>query len=246
MAGGAVSIASSESLDKGLKSGRARACLEHRHRHRFHSSRLQPGCDARPCHCHGWFSRATRCNRCICADAADLDRLQRAQQGRPGLRDDLHLGNAEPSDRRRAGRAAGESSPPIVLVMASLAEVAGQYGFLLFNANGIGNNPTSPWVLLVGVLWIVVLAYICYRGIEVSAWVQRVLLAIELVMLAVYAIVAIIRVAVGHAPPGHMVPTLSWFNPTTLSLNSLVDGLVLMLFILLGLGHFALGERGDE
>ncbi len=121
-----------------------------------------------------------------------------------------------------------------VLVMASLAEVAGQYGFLLFNANGIGNNPTSPWVLLVGVLWIVVLAYICYRGIEVSAWVQRVLLAIELVMLAVYATVALIRVGVGHAPPGHMVPSLSWFNPTTLSPTALVDGLVLMLFIYWG------------
>ena len=121
-----------------------------------------------------------------------------------------------------------------VLVMASLAEVAGQYGFLLFNANGIGNNPTSPWVLLVGVLWIVVLAYICYRGIEVSAWVQRVLLAIELVMLAVYAVVALIRVGVGHAPAGHMVPSLSWFNPTTVSPSHLVDGLVLMLFIYWG------------
>jgi amino acid transporter len=118
--------------------------------------------------------------------------------------------------------------------MASLAEVAGQYGFLLFNAKGIGDNATSPWVLLVGVLFIVVLAYICYRGIEVSAWVQRVLLAIELVMLAVYAVVALVRVAVGHAPPGHMVPSLSWFNPTTVSPTALVDGLVLMLFIYWG------------
>ncbi len=67
--------------------------------------------------------------------------------------------------------------------MASLAQVAGQYGFLLFNAKGIGENPTSGWVLLVGVLWIVVMTYICYRGIEVSANFQKVLLGIELVML---------------------------------------------------------------
>ena len=39
-----------------------------------------------------------------------------------------------------------------VLVMASLAQVTGQYVFLLFNADGIGLNATSPWVLLVGVL----------------------------------------------------------------------------------------------
>src|SRR5215475_9573600 len=41
-----------------------------------------------------------------------------------------------------------------VLVMASLAQVAGQYIFLLFNANGIGTNPASGWVLLTGVAWI--------------------------------------------------------------------------------------------
>ena len=38
-----------------------------------------------------------------------------------------------------------------ILVMASLAQVAGQYVFLLFNAQGIGHNPASSWVLLVGV-----------------------------------------------------------------------------------------------
>ena len=121
-----------------------------------------------------------------------------------------------------------------VLVMASLAEVAGQYGFLLFNRNGIGDNPTSFWVLLVGVLFIVVLTYVCYRGIEVSARVQQVLLSIELVMLAVYAVVALVRVATGHAPAGHLVPSMSWFNPTTVSPTKLVDGLVLMLFIYWG------------
>src|ERR1700733_5956854 len=60
--------------------------------------------------------------------------------------------------------------PADVLVMASLAQVAGQYVFLLFGANGIGENATSGWVLLVGLLWIVAMTYICYRGIEVSAW----------------------------------------------------------------------------
>src|SRR5580704_9590742 len=36
-----------------------------------------------------------------------------------------------------------------ILVMASLAQVAGQYVFLLVGANGIGTNPASGWVLLV-------------------------------------------------------------------------------------------------
>src|SRR5882762_3392894 len=90
-----------------------------------------------------------------------------------------------------------------VLVMASLAQVAGQYVFLLFNAKGIGTNATSGWVLLVGVIWIVVMTYICYRGIEVSANFQKVLLGIELIMLLVLSITALVKVGNGTAPPGH-------------------------------------------
>jgi amino acid transporter len=52
-----------------------------------------------------------------------------------------------------------------ILVMASLAQIAGEYMFLLFNADGIGDNSTSIYVLLVGVAWIVAMSDICYRGI---------------------------------------------------------------------------------
>src|SRR5271154_6440767 len=40
-----------------------------------------------------------------------------------------------------------------ILVMASLAQIAGVYVFLLFGANGIGDNYTSVWVLLTGIGW---------------------------------------------------------------------------------------------
>src|ERR1700761_8898057 len=67
-----------------------------------------------------------------------------------------------------------------VLVMASLAQVAGQDVFDLFGTSSIGNNATSGWVLLVGLVWLALMTYICYRGIEVSVWLQRVLLVVEL------------------------------------------------------------------
>ena len=60
-----------------------------------------------------------------------------------------------------------------VLVMASLAQVAGQYVFFLFNADGIGANPASGWVLLAGVLWIVAMTYVAYRDIELTASFQK-------------------------------------------------------------------------
>src|SRR6266567_6709116 len=122
-----------------------------------------------------------------------------------------------------------------VLVMASLAQVAGQYGFLLFNAKGIGQNPASNWVLLVGVLWIVAMTYICYRGIEVSANFQKILLSIELVMLAVLSITALVKVGTGHAPPGHLTPSLSWLNPFHISsFSAFTAGIILMVFIYWG------------
>src|SRR5271165_2666614 len=80
-----------------------------------------------------------------------------------------------------------------VLVMASLAQVAGQYLFLLFNNQSIGSNATSGWVLLVGIGWIVGMTAICYVGIEVSANFQKVLLGIEMTMLIVLSVAALDR-----------------------------------------------------
>jgi amino acid transporter len=121
-----------------------------------------------------------------------------------------------------------------VLVMASLAQVAGQYVFLLFNADGIGSDPTSGWVLLVGLVWIAAMTYICYRGIEVSAMFQRVLLGIELVMLLVFSLTALIRVGTGNHPAGSITPAWSWLNPMQGGFTGFVTGIILMLFIYWG------------
>jgi amino acid transporter len=121
-----------------------------------------------------------------------------------------------------------------VLVMASLAQVAGQYLFQLFGAHGIGGNPTSGWVLLVGVAWIVAMTYICFRGIEVSAMFQRVLLSIEVVMLLLLSVVALVRVGSGHHPSESITPAASWFNPFQSGFSAFVSGIILMLFIYWG------------
>ena len=121
-----------------------------------------------------------------------------------------------------------------VLVMASLAQVAGQYVFELFGTSSIGGNATSGWVLLVGLAWIASMTYICYRGIEVSAAFQRVLLAVELVMLLVFSVTALVRVGTGHHPVGSIAPAWSWFNPLQGGFSGFVTGIILMLFIYWG------------
>ena len=122
-----------------------------------------------------------------------------------------------------------------LLVMASLAQIAGQYVFLLFNTGSIGSDPSSVWVLLVGIAWIVVMTFICYVGIEISANFQKMLLGIELTMLAVLSIWALVKVGNGTAPSYHLALSWNWFNPFDISSPSaFINGLLLMLFIYWG------------
>ena len=122
-----------------------------------------------------------------------------------------------------------------VIVMSSLAQIAGQYVFDLFNAKGIGGDASSPWVLLVGIAWIVFMTWICYVGIEVSANIQKALLGIELTMLTVLSVWALVRVGNGSAPVGHITPALTWFNPFAVKhFSDFIVGLADMLFIYWG------------
>jgi amino acid transporter len=122
-----------------------------------------------------------------------------------------------------------------VLVMASLAQVSGQYTFLLFGADGIGSDPTNMYVLLVGVIFIAVLTWVCYRGIELSAKIQQTFLGLEVFILALFAVVALVRVAIGKAPASHLTPSWHWFNPFDgPSFSKVIAGLTLMLFIYWG------------
>ena len=88
--------------------------------------------------------------------------------------------------------------------MASLAQVAGQYLFFLVQGpnSTIGADASGGWVLLVGVLWIALMTGICYRGIEVSANFQKVLLSVEIVMLLIMSVTALVRVLGSTRRPG--------------------------------------------
>jgi amino acid transporter len=102
-----------------------------------------------------------------------------------------------------------------VIVMSNLAEIAGQYMFELLGADGLAAS--KGWTLLAGVLWIVLMATICYLGIEVSARLQYALLAVELTMLVVLSITALTKVYTGGAGRQAIRPALSWFNPFNMS-----------------------------
>ena len=126
-----------------------------------------------------------------------------------------------------------------VVVMASLSQIAGIYGFLLFGLDDLANNTMA--VTLVGCLWIAGLTYVCYRGIEVSAKFQFVMLAVEVVVLVLFAFVALAKVYSGNAGPNSVKPELSWFNPLnivgengTFSFATMTSAVLLAVFIYWG------------
>ncbi len=120
-----------------------------------------------------------------------------------------------------------------IVVMANLAQIAGQYGFLLFGADGLAAS--TFWTALVGSIWIIVLTYVCYRGIEISARLQFLLLSVEILALAIFALVALVKVYSGHAAAGAVKPALAWFNPFDVpSFSALSTGVLLAVFIYWG------------
>jgi amino acid transporter len=132
-----------------------------------------------------------------------------------------------------------------VLVMPSLAYVAGQYTFQLFNWDSAGN---SDWAILAaGVIWIVVMTWICWVGVELSARTQQILLTVEVLTLTLFAVVALYKVYANN-PPNSIHPAFSWFNPFAISsVSALTGGVLLGVFIYWGWDSgVAVNEESDD
>ena len=101
-------------------------------------------------------------------------------------------------------------------------------------------------VILLGIAWIAAMTWISYIGIEVSARVQFGLLAVEIVTLALFTVMALAAVygLSGPPPVGSVLPTLDWLNPLAItaqdapdagfSWTALAAGLVTAIFIYWG------------
>src|SRR6201747_2108385 len=110
-----------------------------------------------------------------------------------------------------------------IIVMANLAQIAGLYSFELFGLTSLAESTVA--VTTVGVIWIVIMTAIVVIGIELSA---------EIFTLALFAIVALVKVYAGSAPAVSIHPSLSWFNPFSLSTSEISAGMLLAVFIYWG------------
>ncbi|MBB3602395.1 amino acid transporter [Mycolicibacterium sp. BK556] len=139
-----------------------------------------------------------------------------------------------------------------VIVMANLAQIAGAYSFTFVGELGWSSAAdlanSTLWSTVAGVIWIIVMTYICYRGIEVSARLQYGLLGIELVVLVVFSVVALIKVYTHHAEGYSLLPSLSWFWPGGLDFGTVIAPAILTaIFIYWGWDTaVACNEESDD
>jgi len=119
-----------------------------------------------------------------------------------------------------------------VIVMANLSQIAGSYTFQLFGLDSLAAS--TFWTTVAGIIWILIMTYICYRGIEISARIQVALLSIEVTILVIFSVVALTKVYRGTSPAGSIHPSLSWLWPSGLSLNSIVTATLIAVFIYWG------------
>ena len=117
-----------------------------------------------------------------------------------------------------------------IIVMASLAAIASEYTFLLFSSGGA---PSNFWLIVGAVIWIALMTWICYRGIELSARVQTILLGFEIVTLALFTVVSLVKVY-ANSPAHSIKVSASWFNPFALSWGALIPAVLLGIFIYWG------------
>ncbi len=129
-----------------------------------------------------------------------------------------------------------------VIVMANLSQVAGAYSFTFGGEVGsllgldwsgfAGLANDTFWATVAGLIWIAIMTYICYRGIEVSARIQYALLGIEVVVLVIFAVVALYKVYAGKAESYSMTPNLSWLWPGGLSFGEVIAPALLTAFFI--------------
>ncbi len=136
-----------------------------------------------------------------------------------------------------------------IIVMASLSDVAAIYTFKLFGFSELGNSNGA--IVVAAIIWIALMTWICYRGIELSARIQQFLLGAEVLILTVFAVVAFIKVGGGHqhltatvvseatgksevVHYSSLTPSLEWINPFTMPFHGLVVAMLLAVFIYWG------------
>ncbi len=119
-----------------------------------------------------------------------------------------------------------------LVVLANLAQIGGAYFWLLVKPDFAENTAI---VTATGVVFIALMSWISYRGLEIGERLQNVLLAVQYLALILFVVFAAHAVITGSALEGSTTPTWDWFNPFAFdSFSGLVEATLYALFIYWG------------
>ncbi len=120
-----------------------------------------------------------------------------------------------------------------IIVLANLAQIGGRYFWLLIGQEAIADN--VPIVTATGVVFLVVMVWVSYRGLQIGERLQNVLLGIQYLALVLFVVLVGVSIATGTAPEGSTTPDPSWFDPFAFSsLEGFTQAILLALFIYWG------------
>ncbi|QEO15239.1 APC family permease [Agromyces intestinalis] len=118
------------------------------------------------------------------------------------------------------------------VVLANLAQIGGIYFWLLV-APDLAENAFV--VTATGVVFIALMTFISWRGLEIGERMQNVLLGLQYLALVLFVVFAGWAVISGTAPEGSTTPQWSWFDPFAFeSFDGFVEAVLLALFIYWG------------
>nr|WP_285725801.1 APC family permease [Psychromicrobium sp. YIM S02556] len=133
-----------------------------------------------------------------------------------------------------------------IVVLANLAQIAGQYLWLLV---GDGSLASNPWVVgATAVAFIAVMTYVNHHGIRLGEHVQRVLTYVQYLALGAFALALIIHIVANDSSTVQPF-SFEWFNPVSAFADpgAVVHGVLLALFIYWGWDTcLALNEETEE
>lgn len=119
-----------------------------------------------------------------------------------------------------------------MIVLANLAQVAGIYFWALFGDGSLSEN--VPLVTATGVVFIGLMTYVSWRGVELGERLQNVLLAVQYLLLGVFVVSALWHFFAGDAPDATPF-SWEWLNPFAFTDGgAFIEAILLALFIYWG------------
>ncbi|WP_432542900.1 APC family permease [Kineococcus sp. SYSU DK002] len=119
-----------------------------------------------------------------------------------------------------------------IIVLANVAEISAVYTLRFLGLDGAAEDLLLRTAL--GLVFIVGMTWVSYRGIIISERLQNVLIIVQFVVLGVISVGALYLVYTGGAGDQAVRPSWEWFSPAGVSGSAMAEAVILCIFIYWG------------